>query len=457
MKIVSTNPGKNYEVLGELEAATEADVLAVINRAREVQPAWAALSLAERSEKIESFMKVCQAHSEEIASIMSQEMGKPITAARAQVTEGIEYFADYIKMAEEALKSSVVFENETERHVQTYEPKGVIIAITPWNFPFHNVPFQAGQALLAGNTVVYKPSEEIIMFTKLLGELIAESDLPEGVFTTIIGDGKVGELLVKQPVDAILFTGSTNTGQRITELAAANLVPVLTEMGGSAPGIVFEDADVSRTVDMLAGMRFDNTGQYCDGLKRLIVHKSKYNEVLEGLKKYAAATKVGDQSEDGTKIGPLVAKRQLDKLEEQVADAREKGAEVLVGGKRPEGVSGAYYEVTVLTNITFDMRVWNEEVFGPVLPVVTFETEEEAVQLANDTTYGLGAFIFTEDLERYRRVAAQLKTGNIAHNTALYFSPYTPFGGYKNSGNGRSQGIVGFHEVSQIKVIAEEK
>jgi succinate-semialdehyde dehydrogenase/glutarate-semialdehyde dehydrogenase len=232
---------------------------------------------------------------------------------------------------------------------------------------------------------------------------------------------------------------------------------VLTEMGGSAPGIVFEDADVPRIINTLASMRFDNTGQYCDGLKRAIVHVSKFDEVLKGLKEYAASTKVGDPLSPDTKIGPLVAKRQLDVLETQVADAIEKGAKVVVGGKQPDGLEGAYYEITVLTNISPDMRVWKEEVFGPVLPVVTFETEEEAIKLANNTEYGLGAYVFTEDTERYRRVAKQIQAGNIAHNTAWYFSPATPFGGYKKSGNGRSQGTVGFHEVSQIKVIAEEK
>jgi acyl-CoA reductase-like NAD-dependent aldehyde dehydrogenase len=312
--------------------------------------------------------------------------------------------------------------------------------------------------LIAGNTVVYKPSEETALFAKLMAELVTESDLPEGVLTIIVGDGKVGEMLVRQDVDLVLFTGSTQTGQRITEITAERSVPVLTEMGGSAPGIVFEDADVPRIIEMLANNRFDNTGQYCDGLKRAIVHTSKYEEVLKALKEYAANTKVGDPLQEDTKIGPLVAKRQLEKLESQVADALEKGAEVVVGGKQPASLeNGAFYEVTVLTNIKPDMRVWKEEVFGPVLPVVTFETEEEAVKLANDTEYGLGAYVFTEDLERYHRVARQIQAGNIAHNTAWYFSPKTPFGGYKKSGNGRSQGAAGFHEVCQIKVIGEEK
>lgn len=456
-KITSINPA-TYQVIGEAEVATEQDVKNVVDKARAAQPAWAALSLNERCDKIRNFLKVCEKRTEDIAQMMSQEMGKPIVSSRDSVTQTFGEFEDYMQQAEQALAPSVVFENDTEKHIQTFEPRGVIAAIAPWNFPFNNISFQVGQALIAGNAVVYKPSEETALFAQLMAEIVTESDLPEGVLTIVVGDGTVGELLVRQDVDLVLFTGSTQTGQRITETAAERSVPVLTEMGGSAPGIVFEDADIPRTIDMLASARFDNTGQYCDGLKRAIVHKSKYQEVLKALKDYAAKTKVGDPLQEDTKIGPLVAKRQLEKLEGQVADAIEKGATVVVGGKQPDGLEGgAYYEVTVLTDIKPEMRVWNEEVFGPVLPVVTFETEEEAIKLANDTQYGLGAYVFTEDIERYRRVAKQIQAGNIAHNNAWYFSPKTPFGGYKKSGNGRSQGAAGFHEVCQIKVIGEEK
>lgn len=297
----------------------------------------------------------------------------------------------------------------------------------------------------------------MILFAELVGKLIAASDLPEGVFNVILGDGAVGEMLVRQPVDAVLFTGSTRTGQRITELAAKNSTRVLTEMGGSAPGIVFEDADVPAIIDTLYAVRFDNTGQFCDGLKRLLVHESKLNEVLEALTKVNAKKKTGDALDESTDFGPLVAKRQLEDLQAQVQDALDKGTKVLFGDKQPAGLQGAYYEPTVLTNITPDMRVWREEVFGPVLPVVTFKTEEEAIRLANDTIYGLGAYVFTQDKDRYFRVAKQLQSGLVAHNNALYFSTTTPFGGYKASGNSRTNGIEGFREVTQVKIVSEEK
>ncbi len=457
MRTISTNPSRNYETIGEVETSTEQEIKDAVTRARAAQPAWAALAQAERNAAIESFVEACSQHAEELARLMSQEMGKPITQARAQIDESAAHFHAHIDIVEKALTPEIVFENNTERHHLTREPLGVVACIGPWNFPLLNIPWQAGQALLAGNTVVFKQSEEIILFSALVAKISAKSKLPEGVFTMVFGDGSVGEILVAQPVDAIAFTGSTHTGQRITELAAKRSTKVLTEMGGSAPGIVFEDADVPAIIDTLYAVRFDNTGQFCDGLKRLIVHESKLDEVLAELKKVNDKHKVGDALDETTNLGPLVAERQLNLLQAQMQDAIDKGAQIVFGGKQPDGLTGAYYEPTVLTNITFDMRVWREEIFGPVLPVVTFKTEEESIRLANDTIYGLGAYVYTTDKERYFRVARQLQSGIVAHNNALYFSPVTPFGGYKASGNSRSLGIEGFHEMTQIKIVSEEK
>lgn len=457
MKIQSTNPSDNYAVLGEVEASSAPQVVAAVAKARTAQPAWAALTQEERNAAVQSFVDVCHKRAEEIATVMASEMGKPLAQARGQVADSFTYFADYMDMVNIAMEPEVVFEDDSQRHVLTREPLGVVACITPWNFPFLNLPWQCGPALLTGNTIVYKPSEEIIVFGQLIAQLVAESDLPDGVFNVLLGDGSVGEILAGQPVDAVSFTGSTRTGQRITEVAAKNSTRVLTEMGGSAPGIVFEDSDVPNIIETLYMQRFDNTGQYCDGLKRLIVHESKLQEVLDELERFNRTKHVGNALDPLTDIGPLVAKRQLDVLLLQVQDAIDKGADVVFGGKQPDGVQGGFYEPTVLTNITFDMRVWKEEVFGPVLPVVTFKTEAEAITLANDTLYGLGGYVFTQDKDRYLRVAKQLKTGQIGHNNALFYSSKTPFGGYKASGNSRTGGITGFHEVTQIKIICEEK
>jgi succinate-semialdehyde dehydrogenase/glutarate-semialdehyde dehydrogenase len=457
MKITSTNPSRNYEVVGEVEASTEQQIKDAVAKARAAQPAWAALNQAERNTAVESFITLCNQHADELAQLMATEMGKPITDSRRQVDQNADFFHAEMERIDRALAPQIVYEDDTQRHHLIHEPLGVIACITPWNFPMLNIAWQAGQALLAGNTILFKHSEEVIVFSQFISKLVAESALPDGVFTVILGDGTVGEILVQQPVDAILFTGSTRTGQRITELAAKRSTKVLTEMGGSAPGVVFEDADVPAVIETLYMARFENTGQFCDGLKRLIVHESKLDEVLEHLKKANAPKKVGNALDNDTVIGPLVAKRQLDALKTQVQDALDKGATVVFGAKEPADLQGAYYEPTVLTNVSFDMRVWTEEVFGPVLPVVTFTTEAEAVKLANDTLYGLGAYVFTQDTECYLRVAKQIQSGIIAHNNALYFSMDTPFGGYKASGNSRTLGDEGFREVTQVKIISEEK
>lgn len=456
-KLQSTNPSRNYELVGEVDISTQQDIGNALTKARHARPKWAALTQEERNAAVESFVAVCQNNADEMAKVVSTEMGKPIALTKQDVQESADYFHAFMKLAIKTLKPEIVFEDETQTHIQVREPLGVLVCITPWNFPIFNIPFQFGAALLAGNVVLYKPSEEIVVFAKLIERLVSESDLPDGVFNVIFGDGKVGEQLVQLPVDGILFTGSSKTGQRITELAAKNSTKVMTEMGGSSPGIIFEDANVPRIIDTVYSMRMGNSGQYCDGLKRLIVHESKLSEVLAALERVNATKKVGDALSEDTNFGPLVAKRQVELLEAQVDDAISKGAKVVFGGKKPAGLAGAYYEPTVLINISFDMRVWKEEVFGPVLPVVTFKAEEEAIKLANDTDYGLSEFVFTEDKAKYSRVARQLAAGTVARNNILYFSPYSPFGGYKRSGNSRVCGVEGFNEVTQIKLISEEK
>jgi acyl-CoA reductase-like NAD-dependent aldehyde dehydrogenase len=453
MKIASTNPARNYEVIDEV-SATPIDALPkLVERARHAQPAWASLSQSERNQAYQSFVGACRSRAEELATTMSREMGKPIVQARAHIKWTYSFFEAYFQMAESALAPEVVFEDAHERHTQYREPRGVIACIAPWNFPFLNLAWQTAQALLAGNVILYKPSEEIPVFTNLLIEIVKQSDLPEGVFTIVIGDGQLGEALVRQPVDAISFTGSARTGRRISQLAGRNLTPVMLELGGSAPGIVLADADVDRVIEAVYDGRFGGSGQFCDGLKRLIVHESLLDQVLVGLKRVNQTKRVGDPLDEATDIGPLVAKRQVELLQAQLDDALAKGAEVVFGGGQPEGLKGAYFQPTVLKNVNRDMRVWYEEVFGPV---VTFNNEAEAIESANDTEYGLGGYVFTEDVEIYRRLAGQLKTGQVCHNTAQFYSPHSPFGGYKHSGNSRTNGVAGFHEFTQIKLVSEE-
>lgn len=271
------------------------------------------------------------------------------------------------------------------------------------------------------------------------------------------GGGQVGDKLVHQDIDLICFTGSSKTGKYLYKVAAEKFIKVLLELGGSAPGVVFEDVDIDMVLDTIYANRFDNCGQICDGLKRLIVHEKVYKKVVEALVVKLEKAKVGDALDKDTDIGPLVSARQFEILVDQVSDAKRKGSKILVGGKKLDNLPGYFYSPTLLTNVKPNMRVWREEVFGPVLPIVTFKIEEEAIKLANDTEYGLGGYVFTEDTRRFERVSKEIETGMVQMNNASYLSPSTPFGGCKISGMGREHGKFGFHEVTQIKTLSVEK
>lgn len=456
MKLTSTNPSQAYKTIGEVETSTPDEIKAAVAKAHSAKKAWRELGVGGRIEILRKVSARFAESKDRIAQLEAEEMGMPLKEALDDVDYNLEYFNSYLDKGEEYLKPIVTLENDEELHAVYYEPYGVTVCIVPWNFPFANWVWQCAQNLVAGNTVVFKHSEESQLSGKLIEEIV-NAELPDGVFNEVYGDGSVGEVLVKEDVNLICFTGSSKTGVKINEAAAGRLIPTAMELGGSAPGIIFEDADVEEISETIFTARFMNCGQMCDGLKRLIVHKSKVDEVITKLTELIKSKRIGDASDEQTDFGPLVAKRQLDVLEEQVADALDKGAKVVAGGKRPDGLEGAYYEPTLLTGITKDMRVWQEEVFGPVLPIIPFSDEAQAIRMANDTQYGLGAYVFTADNERFMRVAQQLESGMVSQNTLSYINVCNPFTGYKMSGGGREHAQFGFEEVTQIKVIAREK
>ncbi len=281
--------------------------------------------------------------------------------------------------------------------------------------------------------------------------------MPDGVFSETYGDDETGDFLAHQDVDLISFIGSTKVGLYLYQVAAKKFIPIRLELGGSAPGIVFEDADLDKVIESIYFNRFYNSGQVCDGLKRLIVYERKFEGTVKKLAEILDKKRIGDPTDPTIDIGPLVAKRQLDLLKSQVDESVKKGAKVAFKSKISMDLKGAFYPPTILTNIKTDMRVWKEEVFGPVLPIVIFKTEEEAIALANDTEYGLGGYLFTEDKEKADKVAKKIKTGMISVNNTMYLNPADPWGGFKKSSVGRGNGKFGLREVSQIKVVATEK
>ncbi len=454
--LISTNPAKGYDVLGEVAVTKPSEIVAAVARARDSQPAWQGLGVTKRIEILKRLVGVFRKQRAALALISCREMGRPIVGAEATVDAGLAYWDWYLAHGEEGLKPYETYRDGKEVAEVFYEPCGVAAVIVPWNFPFSNFTWGVGQNLVAGNTVVFKISEEVPLFGKMLDAAFAEAEIPSGVFNQIYGDGATGAILLQQDVDLMCFTGSSATGRRVYQAAAEKMIPALLEMGGSDPGILFADADIPKVIDKIYTARFRNSGQICNALKRLIVHENRYDEVVRALTAILDTKRPGDPEEQATEMGPLAAKRQLELLEAQVDDARQKGAVILTGGKRPERLNGAFYEPTLLTKITKDMRVWREEVFGPVLPIVTFKTYDEAIRLARDTSYGLGSYIFTEDKQLALKAARDMSSGMAQINNAAGTRPENPFGGRGISGLGMENSVFGFHDVCRRKLIARE-
>lgn len=456
-KLISTNPAKSYETIGSVEISTREEIEEKVALAQKAKKHWKELGVAKRIEKLCPVYEELKKRKKELALLITKEIGKPITQSVTEVGDELDTLKSFLENGEKYLKEEITSENSQFLHKIIYEPIGVCAAIAPWNYPCDIFFLEVIPNLIAGNPVVFKHSEDCPLTGKLLEEIMSVAHLPKGVFAEIYGDGRVGEYLINQNVDLICFTGSSKVGKMIYELAGKKFIKAILELGGSNPGILFDDISIDRIIDKIYESRFTNCGQICDALKRLIVHESKFKELVEKLKKLVENKKVGDPQDPKTDIGSLVAHRQLELLEAQVKDAVEKGAQVVTGGHKPEGLHGAFYLPTILTNIKPEMRVWKEEVFGPVLSVVSFKTEEEAVKLANDTKYGLGALVFTNDKEKAARTASKLEAGSVEINNANHWLTCNPFGGYKDSGMGREHGIHGFRELTQIKVISMEK
>ena len=454
MKLISTNPSRHYEVIGEVEVTPNEKILTLVNNARRAQKKWEKVELSQRLEILRDVLNRFNDAKDKLSQISSQEMGMVITEARGDMINGMNYFTWYLDNATKYLSPEITYQTEDEINEVHYMPVGVVASVISWNFPFSIFVWQVIQNLIVGNAVIFKHSEETPLFGKEIERIFKASQLPDGVFTEVFGGKATGEFLMRQDVDLLMFTGSSAVGKKLYQIGAENFKPVLMELGGSAPGNVFEDADLDKTIDSLYIKRFLNCGQCCDGLKRLIVHESRWDETIEKLTKIIANKNLGLAEDEATDIGPLASKTQVETIERQVNDALSKGAKAIVGGKRPQHLQGAFFEPTLLVDITTEMDVWREEVFGPVLPMVSFKTYDEAIALANDTKYGLGGYVFTEDKEILKRTVMDIKTGMLAHNSTGYVKPCNPFSGTKASGLGRENGKFGFHDVCQIKIIS---
>ncbi len=456
----SRNPATD-ELLGRVPRSSRADVDAAVAAARAAQPAWAALPDAERQAYLQKVAGVIHENAEYLAEWITREQGKPlggvgpgqVPGARFEVW-GCEVWTQV--PAGLSLPVEVAFEDETRRDEIHRRPHGVVAAIAPWNWPLMIAIWQIAPALRTGNTVVLKPSEYTSIGTLEMVRLIAEV-LPPGVLNTISGGGDVGGLLVEHPgVDKITFTGSTATGARVAASAMRRFVPTTMELGGNDAAIVLPDADPAAIAMGLFWGAFLNMGQTCAAAKRLYVHESLHDAVVAQLKGLAEAMPMGDGMQPGMALGPIQNRMQFDKVSRLVESARAGGATIVCGG-RPTGGPGNFYPVTLVTDIRDGAPLVDEEQFGPVLPIIKYRDVEEAIANANRLDVGLGASVWSANVERARDVAARLEAGTVWINQHGMVHPMVPFGGVKGSGWGVEFGVEGLKGMTRAKVVSVAK
>ena len=451
-QIVIKNPATGAEV-GSVPNM-EADVVsAAVKKARKAQAEWSKLTFEMRARFVMKAREEILKRLDEIARVICDEMGKPVTEAismeLAPSLDLMQYFARKTKKLLKPDKLDIGLFGLMGRSSRVvYKPLGVVGIISPWNYPFAIPMGEIVPALMSGNTVVLKPSELTPLTALKIEEVFRLAGLPENVLQVVTGDGKTGAALVESGINKIMFTGSVATGKRIAEAAAKTLTPVVLELGGKDPMIVLEDANLETASQAAVWGAFANSGQTCASVERCYVHEKIAEKFTEKVVMQVKALQQDVGTNADVEIGSMVCERQLRIVEDHVKDAVANGAKVLTGGERKPNTTGAFYEPTVLTNVNHTMRAIREETFGPTLPIMTFRTEEEAVRLANDSEFGLTASVWTNDISRGRRIAEQIESGTVMVNEVLYTHgiAQTPWGGFKNSGYGRTHGKLGLLE-----------
>jgi succinate-semialdehyde dehydrogenase/glutarate-semialdehyde dehydrogenase len=431
---------------GEARRAVEAAAAAL--------PAWRARTAGERAAVLRSWFELIMANQEDLATLMTAEQGKPMAESRGEIAYAASFIEWFAEEAKRVYGDTVPPHQADKRILVLKEPVGVVAAITPWNFPAAMITRKAGPALAAGCTVVLKPASATPFSALALAVLGEQAGLPAGVFNVITGDsGAIGTELTSNPtVRKLSFTGSTEVGKQLMAQCASTVKRVSLELGGNAPFIVFDDADLDAAVVGLLQSKFRNSGQTCVCTNRVLVQDGVYDHFARKLATAVADLKVGDGLKAETQQGPLIDEAAVKKVEEHIADAVARGAAVLTGGAR-HALGGTFFQPTVLTGVTPAMLVAREETFGPLAPLFRFKTEEEAIQMANDTQFGLASYFYTRDLARSWRVSERLEYGIVGVNTGLVSTEVAPFGGVKESGNGREGSRYGLDDYLELKYV----
>jgi len=452
-EIVSVDPSTGREN-GRVRLMNEGEVAVAVKRAREAQTAWSELSFRARARFVLRAREIVLAQVDEIASLVSRETGKPPAEATSMeivpTLDLMHYFARNTKRILMRQKIDIGQYGLMGRSSYiVYKPLGVVGIISPWNFPWATPLDEVVMALMAGNAVVLKPSELTPLTALKIGEIFREARLPEGLVEIVTGDGSTGAALVESGVNKIMFTGSVATGKRVAEAAAKHLTPVVLELGGKDPMIVLEDANLVNAARAAVWGGFCNAGQACASIERLYVHESIAKEFTKLVVNETRKLKLGPPDSDTVDLGAMTNERQLRIVEDHIQDAIDHGAHIETGGHRVENTDGWFHEPTVVTNVDHSMPIMRYETFGPVLPIMTFDSDDEAVRLANDSVYGLTAAVFTSDIARGRRLAEQIDAGTVMVNEVVYTHAIaqTPWGGVKQSGYGRTHGRLGLLEL----------
>ncbi len=453
-KGVVTNPATGHEIARvPLLGASEArDAIMAAERAGKE---WSTRPAKERSAILRRWFELVMENQDDLATLLTAEQGKPLAEAKGEIAYAASFLEFYAEEAKRVYGSIVPAPTNDRQIIVLKQPIGVVAAITPWNFPAAMITRKAGPALAAGCTFVVKPATLTPLSAFALADLAERAGVPKGVFSVLTGSAREigGEMTSNKVVRKLTFTGSTEVGRLLMAQGASTIKKMSMELGGNAPFIVFEDADIEAAVEGAIASKYRNTGQTCVCTNRFLVQSGVYDAFVEKLSAAASALTVGNGLEGDVMQGPLIDMAAVEKVEEHIADALAGGARLLAGGKR-HALGRTFFEPTVLADVTPAMKVANEETFGPVAPVFRFETEEEAIHLANDTPFGLAAYFYARDIGRCWRVAQALECGLVGVNAGIISTEVAPFGGWKESGIGREGGLWGMEEFLEVKYIA---
>ncbi|WP_394165055.1 NAD-dependent succinate-semialdehyde dehydrogenase [Neptunomonas phycophila] len=440
------------DVITSIPHLSASEIPAVISASQVAQREWAAMAAKERSKILRRWFELLLENADDLALLMTTEQGKPLAEAKGEIAYAASFIEWFAEEAKRIYGDTIPAPLANQRLTVIKQPIGVTAAITPWNFPAAMITRKAAPALAAGCSMIVRPADLTPLTALAIGELAQRAGIPDGVFQVVTGSAsKIGKVLTDSTtVTKLSFTGSTEVGRLLMAQCAETIKKMSLELGGNAPFIVFDDADLDKAVEGAMASKYRNAGQTCVCANRILVQRGVYKAFSEKLLEKVKALNVGDGTQPGTDIGPMIEEKAIAKVEEHIQDAVSKGATLLYGGER---LGGLFLKPSILTDVTPDMKVAQEETFGPMAPLFPFDTEEEAVAMANDTIFGLAVYFFTKDYARSIRVAEALEYGMVGHNTGIISNEVAPFGGVKQSGLGREGSKYGIDEYLELKYI----